>query len=261
MSKLVYCYHSHTKRCGHANGEDEEYVINAIKAGIKRMGFSDHIFFPNGYEQPGIRGRFDQLDDYLKSVKYLKEKYKDQIDISVGFEAEHCAKFLGFYKDLLANCIDYLILGQHCYEQDGDLHWYFYQDCPIDCISKYVDDVIAGIKSGLFKYLAHPDLFMSSQREWNADLERESRRLLMACEEYHMPVEMNICGMRRRNYNEVNYSYPNINFYKLLKDYDLHIVMGVDAHDPIHYLDDGVNRAIDFAKRAGFEIDWDYKLK
>ena len=41
---MKYCYHTHTKRCGHAVGEDEEYVIEAIKAGIKDLGFSDHVF-------------------------------------------------------------------------------------------------------------------------------------------------------------------------------------------------------------------------
>lgn len=35
-------YHSHTKRCGHAEGEDEAYVQEAIKNGYRYMGFSDH---------------------------------------------------------------------------------------------------------------------------------------------------------------------------------------------------------------------------
>ena len=65
MEKLKYCYHTHTSRCGHANGEDEEYVVNAIKAGIKRLGFSDHVILPKGYEQPGIRGSYYLLEDYL----------------------------------------------------------------------------------------------------------------------------------------------------------------------------------------------------
>ena len=34
-------YHSHTKRCGHAIGEDEEYVLAAIANGYTKMGFSD----------------------------------------------------------------------------------------------------------------------------------------------------------------------------------------------------------------------------
>ena len=35
-------YHTHTTRCMHAIGQDEEYVQAAIKAGIKKLGFSDH---------------------------------------------------------------------------------------------------------------------------------------------------------------------------------------------------------------------------
>ena len=101
MGKLKYCYHSHTKRCGHACGEDEEYVIKAIQLGIKRLGFSDHVFLPKGYEQPGTRGNFDRLDDYLNSIKSLKEKYKNQIDIIVGFEAEYSDAFVDYYKYLL----------------------------------------------------------------------------------------------------------------------------------------------------------------
>ena len=31
-------YHTHTTRCFHAIGKDEEYVKAAIKAGIKELG-------------------------------------------------------------------------------------------------------------------------------------------------------------------------------------------------------------------------------
>ena len=89
MNKLDFNYHTHTYRCGHAVGEDEQYVINAIKLGIKKLGFSDHVMLPSGFDQPGIRGSFAQLEDYLHSIRALKEKYKDQIEIFVGFEAEY----------------------------------------------------------------------------------------------------------------------------------------------------------------------------
>lgn len=42
-SRLDYNIHSHTRRCGHAVGEDYEYIDAAIEAGIKQLGFSDHI--------------------------------------------------------------------------------------------------------------------------------------------------------------------------------------------------------------------------
>ena len=40
--KQNFNYHGHTKRCGHAVGEDEEYVQAAIAAGYSIIGFSDH---------------------------------------------------------------------------------------------------------------------------------------------------------------------------------------------------------------------------
>ena len=44
-------YHTHTRRCGHAVGEDREYAEAAVQAGLKILGFSDHapqIFPENG---------------------------------------------------------------------------------------------------------------------------------------------------------------------------------------------------------------------
>ena len=48
----MFCnYHTHTYRCGHATGTDREYVENAIKVGLKTLGFSDHApyVFEDGY--------------------------------------------------------------------------------------------------------------------------------------------------------------------------------------------------------------------
>ncbi|HAH75526.1 MAG TPA: histidinol phosphate phosphatase HisJ family protein, partial [Kandleria vitulina] len=35
-------YHTHTYRCKHAIGKEEDYIKNAIKAGYTELGFSDH---------------------------------------------------------------------------------------------------------------------------------------------------------------------------------------------------------------------------
>ena len=80
-------YHTHTKRCGHAIGEDEEYVVNAIEAGLTDLGFSDHC--PYIDKEPGVRMRIEQRDEYFKSLQSLKEKYKDSINIYIGMEVEY----------------------------------------------------------------------------------------------------------------------------------------------------------------------------
>ena len=35
-------FHTHTTRCRHAEGEDREYVLEAVKSGMTVLGFSDH---------------------------------------------------------------------------------------------------------------------------------------------------------------------------------------------------------------------------
>ena len=49
---MIANYHTHTYRCGHAVGEDREYVEKAIERGLQVLGFSDHVPmpFPDGHE-------------------------------------------------------------------------------------------------------------------------------------------------------------------------------------------------------------------
>ena len=94
-------YHSHTKRCGHAEGEDEEYVLSAIENGYRIYGFSDHIMLP-GFPQLGMRGNYElQAQNYYDSVKQLKAKYQKQIELHLGWEAEWYGDlFADYYHDL-----------------------------------------------------------------------------------------------------------------------------------------------------------------
>ncbi len=240
INKLDYCYHSHTSRCGHATGEDEEYVINAIKRGFKRFGISDHIFLP-GISQPRVRGSFECLGEYLDSCKKLKEKYKDQIEIVIGFEAEYLPAYLSYYKELLSSKkIDYLILGQHYHEIDGKL--------ALFAVEEYVEDVIKGVESGLFTYLAHPDLFLLVDSRWNESNILAARRILEACEKYCVPIEINVCGLRSHR------PYPSKDFFELSKEYNVEYVIGVDAHSPDHFSDGYIEQAIEFANKLGLPI-------
>ena len=64
MNPIKANYHSHSFRCGHAFGTDEEYVQGAIKAELATMGFSDHVILP-GIHQYGMRAEDPMLPDYL----------------------------------------------------------------------------------------------------------------------------------------------------------------------------------------------------
>lgn len=260
MSKISYCYHSHTKRCGHAIGNDEEYVLAAIKLGIKRLGFSDHVFL-KGVNQPWMRGKFEMLDDYLSSINYLKDKYKDKIEILAGFEAEYLPTHLETYKELLeTKKIDYLILGQHTGEENDGLVPYFYPSFSLKGLYRYGHDVVKGIESGLFTYLCHPDLFMNAYKKWDSNTIKVSKMILEACEKYHVPIEINIGGMRHGNYNPIDH-YPSDQFFQLSKKYKVEIVVGVDAHNPIDYNEEDIAKVLEFIKRNKLKVNLDYVIK
>ena len=68
-------YHTHTTRCMHATGDDEDYVLSAIKGGYRILGFSDHT--PWKYRTDYVadmRMLPEELPGYVESLKTLREK-------------------------------------------------------------------------------------------------------------------------------------------------------------------------------------------
>ena len=109
-------YHTHTTRCGHAEGTEEEYILTALRCGFKVLGFSDHT--PWAYATPGFVSRIrmlpSQLDDYVLTLRGLREKYADKLHIRIGLEAEYFPAYLGWLKEEMERLdIEYLILGCH----------------------------------------------------------------------------------------------------------------------------------------------------
>lgn len=233
-------YHTHTFRCGHAgNFKDEEYVLAAINNGFGTLGFSDHIMLP-GISQESIRGDYALLDDYINSVNSLKETYKNKIKIHLGFEAEALPEFYDYYKELLSTKkIEYLILGNHSYFENNTLISYFMDTNKLhDDLEKYTKLLIDAMATGLFKYVAHPDLFMKYFNVWDEHLIEVTNRICDASLKYNLPLEINLacCFDRVPNIGikEV-FKYPYIEFWKIVESKGCKVIIGVDAHKPTRF--------------------------
>ena len=87
---MIANLHTHTPRCNHAWGTEEEYVQSALEVGLQILGFSDHTpyFFPGEYYSH-FRMRPELLEDYVTSVLAVREKYQGQIQIPLGLEIAH----------------------------------------------------------------------------------------------------------------------------------------------------------------------------
>ena len=230
--KMNYNFHTHTSRCHHATGEDREYVESAIKAGIKVLGFSDHAPYP----YPGgfistIRMLPSELEDYITSIRSLKQEYATDISIFVGFEAEYQKPYWADFCKLVSPYdMDYLILGQHFLKDEitGS-----YSGAPTSReadLEEYVNEVIEAINTGVFTYIAHPDLICFTGDE---DIyKKHMTRLCLAAKELSMPLEINLCGCLSRRH------YPSNRFFSLAKALGNDFVFGRDAHTPDAFFDE-----------------------
>ena len=93
-------YHTHTTRCMHATGSDEDYVLSAIKGGYQELGFSDHT--PWKYHTDYVadmRMLPEELPGYVESLRSLREKYRDQISIKIGLECEYFPAYIHWLKE------------------------------------------------------------------------------------------------------------------------------------------------------------------
>lgn len=227
-------YHTHTYRCGHASlDSDESYVLSAIKAGFKILGMSDHAPYPDLYKDTD-RMRFTQMEDYLGSMYYLKEKYKDQIDLKVGFEMEYFPEYDSFIDYLKSRC-EYLILGQHYPTRFADIDYCHGAESvgPAE-IEKYGELIEKGIYSGKFLYVAHPDYIMGSQKSFDENCRKMSHRILMAAEATDTPIEVNIKLTKRKKVlidGKLQYPYPLRDFWQIASQYKVRVLYGYDAHD------------------------------
>ena len=230
-----YNYHTHTFRCGHAQGTDEEYVKAAIKAGYKTLGFSDHAPYKH-LPLNWARMSWDKLEDYISSISALKEKYKGQIDIRIGLETEYYPEFLDEKKELKEK-VEYLIFGQH-FPEPMSRSSYFNVNTDEE-IMVYAESVCRGMETGLFTYLRHPDLYMYKQPEFNETCRKAARMIAEKAVETNMPLEVNLNGVMRGKVKfptGYHYGYPHREFWEIMSEDPVRCLYGVDAHKPASLL-------------------------
>ena len=229
-------YHTHTYRCGHATGTDEEYVEAAIKTGYTVLGFSDHAPYKT-IDVSWARMNWDRLEDYLESVRELRKKYEGIIDIHLGLETEFYPEFLDEKKEL-HDMVEYLILGQHFIKPDSTGSFFGHNSDAE--IMEYAERVCQGLDTGLFTYLAHPDVFMNHQSEFNETCQKAARMILKKAVETDTPIEINIHGVSRGKHMFPagrQYFYPHKDFWRIAAEYPVKCLYGIDAHSPRQLMD------------------------
>jgi histidinol-phosphatase (PHP family) len=233
--------HVHTSFCGHAVGTMEEYVLAAIKKGLRRLVFLEHM--ESGVEYFDTTWLSEQdFNDFFKEGNRLRKRYHNCLEIGLGVE-------LGFnptHRDELFERIskrnwDQIGISYHyCRHPDFQYHlnlvsrkqWnidaigkigcdlllHHYFDTLIEAVHSLPGTVLCHLDAGL-RYL--PDLHFSK-----AHIEKIAA-LLDAVKEKGMGLEINTSGITIRGE-----PFPSAQFVKMAIDREIPLVAGSDAHRP-----------------------------
>ena len=277
-------YHTHTYRCGHAVGSEEDMVLSAIKLGIKELEFSEHVPLPH-YRRfllkslihsltdlhsilsciksivlngPGMRMPYQTRFEHEKIVKDLKSKYAHQIKIYQGYECEYFKEYIPYYKKLLDNHeVDYLILGNHFDKYPIHKYYYGKNNLSDKMLQDYRDDVINAIHTGLFSYIAHPDLFLLGRKSFDNLCKEITYDICKEAKKYNIPLEINAGGIRKgltKMDGKDVYPYTNDYFYQIASKIGNDIIFGIDAHHPDHFHLDIIKQLYAFAQKNNLHI-------
>jgi histidinol-phosphatase (PHP family) len=234
--KCISNFHTHTELCKHASGVPADYCRQAQQDGCSALGFSDHCPYPddNPVIWPNIRMSASQARQYIEAVK--SEAAVAAFPVYVGFECEWDKKYMSWYHDELLGTFgaQYLVLGSHWLTK-GNEHIYAMNIDSVADLHTYIDQTIEGMRSGLYAFIAHPDLFMGHWKEYDRETRSCFSALLDAAKDCSMPVEINGLGMNRpmnMTKNGMRYQYPYDEFWELAAEKRVKVICNADAHDP-----------------------------
>ncbi|MBQ9782668.1 MAG: histidinol-phosphatase HisJ family protein [Clostridia bacterium] len=122
--------HTHSTYCDGKNSL-EELILHAIEKGFSSIGFSSHSYmsFCDGV---GLTKENEPL--YKKEIEFLKEKYKNKIEIFKGIEYET-------FSNVDTTGYDYVIGSSHFLKIDGK---YVDFDLKLEPTKKLINDYFDG---------------------------------------------------------------------------------------------------------------------
>lgn len=249
-------YHTHCARCQHARGDVRDYAEEAVRKGLTALGFSDHLPYPDNCF--GRRMFYAELEDYLEEITALKEEYREKLRILRGFEGEYITTKKDYYEWLLAHekC-DYLILGQHSLETADGTLYNVYELPDTELYETYAENIVEGMRTGYYRYAAHPDLVFINDHAWDIHCDRVCDIIINGALKYGFGLEYNANGLRRGKHPYVDgerYFYPHETFWERVRGTGISVYVGSDCHEPESLYDCCMEMSYRILKQKGIRV-------
>jgi histidinol-phosphatase (PHP family) len=189
------------------------------------------------------------MDAYTNEILEAKEKYKNDIEILLGYEVDYLP---GHMDDRVLNAkVDYLIGSVHFIDK-----WSFdnpefiggWKTKDIDEIWKaYFEATEAMVKMGKFDIVGHLDLIKVFKYMPKTDIRILAKNVLKAIKDSNMVLELNAAGLRK----PVGEIYPSQSLLEEAYALDIPITFSSDAH-AVDQVGFGYEKTIQLAKEIGY---------
>ncbi|MFX1574110.1 MAG: histidinol-phosphatase HisJ [Promethearchaeota archaeon] len=243
-------WHTHNELCHHAKGTIEEYVIKAIDLKLRTIGISDHFpyEFLNNIERIPYTDyaiTVPEIELYLSTTENLKEKYKKDIIIRLGFEIDYFKNqepVLNQHLNNVKKRLDFILASIHILNFfDGRGAWGFddsrfksdYDYYGVDKVYMfYYQSLQKMVTSQEFDFdiIAHFDLpkkFNDIPKNKEM-INNEVIKALELIKKRDVVMEINSSGLRK----DCREQYPKKQIIREMYSLDIPILLGSDAHKP-----------------------------
>jgi histidinol-phosphatase (PHP family) len=175
-----------------------------------------------------------------------------------AMECDYLPEYHGYYQEELLGRfdLDYLVGAVHFVcrgTEDLSLH-----RGTIDAkdLVRYTEQYIDMIRSGLFLFGAHPDVFGMVYHRWDAHAAACSHAICEAAAASRFPLEINGNGFRRppiRTLAGMQRPYPLEQFWNIAAEHGVQAVVNSDAHHPKD-VGASMDACISFGENLGVQL-------
>jgi len=250
--KPIVDYHLHTVLCGHATGSPEEYVRQAIKVGLREIGFADHAPLVS-HRDPSITMDFDQLPEYHRLIEDVQRDFRDRITIRLGLEADFIPGFENQTQEIINGYhYDYIIGSVHfikewAFDNPQEINGWKNKDTDRIYV-QYYEYLRCCAETRMFNIMAHVDLVKKFGHRPTKDMASEITKTAEVFKACGVAIEINTSGLRK----PVKEIYPSLAALKIYCKAGVPITFGSDSHGPQEVGKD-FDQAWELAKSAGYK--------
>jgi len=253
--------HTHHSRCGHAEGDIEDYIRAALDAGMDVIGISDHSpYFAHAEDHPNPRVAMPRSEfaAYVEEVLRLKEKYRDKIEVLLGVESDFFPEYADIYRKAYEPYpFDYIIGSVHFTRGVSIFNknrWKgLSMERKIEEKVHYYEMIALSAESGMFQILGHIDAMKGNYPAFtDIPAAQAIDDTLKTIAEHGVAIEINTSGKTKLSGGW----YPDDSILERALHFGVSVTFGSDAHIPSRVGDEWEEVA-QRLKEIGFQ-EWVY---